>query len=415
VAGSGFAVLDLETTGLFPGGNDRIIEVAVVQLSDSGRVQGRWETLVDPGRDLGRSDLHRIRAADVRDAPAFAEIAPRLIDLLRGRVLVAHHASLATRFLLAELRRAGLGPMGEPVTLCTMQLARDFLPGAGRSLVECCAALDIELDGAHSAGVDALATARLFAAFIEAADAPEFWDAHLDAAARQPWPAAPTPAASTSAADWSPRTVSPHPLAMPGFLERLTARLPDVAGPTEYVDYLALVDRCLLDRTLSAHEAHSLVRLAEDVGLDQNTCAALHRTYFAALTDLAWSDGILTGSELADLVSVGTLLSQPTGIIAAALDERRHQTSSPIGPAAGPGIDLRPGDLVVLTGAMSRPRSAWERDLRARGFVPWPAVTRKVTLLVAADTDSLSGKARKARDYGIPIIDESALAGFCGA
>ena len=36
-------------------------------------------------------------------------------------------------------------------------------------------------------------------------------------------------------------------------------------------------------------------------------------------------------------------------------------------------------------------------------------------LLVAADPDSLSGKARKARDYGIPIVGEAALARLTGA
>lgn len=411
--GAGFAVLDLETTGLFPAGSDRIIELAIVHLSDSGRVQGRWETLIDPGRDLGRSELHRIRPADVRQAPTFAAIAPRLIELLRGRVLVAHNAALVSRFLRAELSRAGLAAPHEIVTLCTMQLARDFLPGAGRSLADCCAALDIELDGAHSAAVDALAAARLFAAYVEAADAPEFWTAHLAAAAAQPWSAPIDPPAPPVA--WCARAVSPHPLAMPGFLERLTARLPDVAGPAEYVDYLALLDRCLLQGTLSAHEAHSLVRLAADVGLDPATCARLHREYFTALTDLAWTDGILTAAELADLVSVGTLLSQPTGTIAVALDETRH-LSPPPAPARTPGpvAALRPGDRVVLTGAMSRPRGAWERELRAHGFVPWSAVTRTVTLLVAADLDSRSGKARKARDYGIPIVDERTLAELCG-
>ncbi|WP_198410963.1 hypothetical protein [Cryobacterium sp. TMT1-3] len=39
----------------------------------------------------------------------------------------------------------------------------------------------------------------------------------------------------------------------------------------------------------------------------------------------------------------------------------------------------------------------------------------KVTLLVAADPDSLSGKARKARDYGIPIVGETAMARLAGA
>ncbi|TFC01693.1 DNA polymerase III subunit epsilon [Cryobacterium adonitolivorans] len=411
MAGPGFAVIDFETTGLIPAHNDRVIELAVVHVSDRGLIEGRWETLVNPGRDLGRQDIHRIRAADVLDAPTFAEIAPRLVELLRGRVVVAHNASFDIRFLLAELNRAGRALPAEIVSLCTMQLARDFLPGAGRSLADCCAALDIDLDGAHRASVDALATARLLAAYIEAADAPEFWFAHLTAAAAQSWPAG-----EDSAVAWCARTVSSHPMTADSFLERITTRLPDVAGPAEYVDYLALLDRCLLDRALSVHEAQSLVRLAGELGLGRATCEALHREYFAALTTLAWSDGILTGAELADLVSVGMLLGLPTETIAAALDETRQQTQAPaVAVPAGPGLVLLAGDLVVLTGEMSRTRSELERELRETGLVPWRAVTKKVKLLVAADPDSLSGKARKARDYGIPIVDEATLARLSGA
>jgi DNA polymerase-3 subunit epsilon len=68
------------------------------------------------------------------------------------------------------------------------------------------------------------------------------------------------------------------------------------------------------------------------------------------------------------------------------------------------------GDLIVLTGDMARSRDDWQRELRERGFVPWDAVTKKVKLVAAADPDSLSGKARKARDYGIPIVSEAGLA-----
>lgn len=412
MAGPGFAVLDLETTGLFPGSTDRIVEIAVVHLTDQGGVQGRWETLVDPGRDLGRTGLHRIRPADVRGAPTFADIAPHLVELLRGRVVVAHNASFDIRFLLAELNRAGQAVPAGLVTLCTMQLARDFLPGAGRALADCCAALDIDLDGGRSAATDAVGTARLLAAYIEAADAPEFWIAHLNAASSLAWPVA----AATRPVRWRTRTVSAHPMAAESFLERLTGTLPDVAGPAEYVDYLALLDRCLLDGTLSAHETHSLVRLAADLGLSPGVTATLHREYFAALTSLAWSDGILTAAELADLVSVGTLLSQPTATIVAALDETRHRgTAAVAAPLLGAAFTLSPGDLVVLTGEMGRTRRAWEQELREHGLVPWSGVTRRVKLLVAADVQSRSGKARKARDYGIPIVDEDTLARLAGA
>ena len=73
-------------------------------------------------------------------------------------------------------------------------------------------------------------------------------------------------------------------------------------------------------------------------------------------------------------------------------------------------VELVAGDYIVLTGDMLRPRDEWHGELQTRGFVPWAAVTKKVKLVAAADPDSLSGKARKARDYGIPIVGEQGLA-----
>ena len=64
---------------------------------------------------------------------------------------------------------------------------------------------------------------------------------------------------------------------------------------------------------------------------------------------------------------------------------------------------------------MNRPRNDWESELLVRGFAPKSAVTKKVTLLAAADPHSLSGKARKARDYGIPIVGEVAFTRLAGA
>jgi DNA polymerase-3 subunit epsilon len=407
--GPGFAVLDFETTGLFPGGHDRVIEVAVVHVSADGRIEGRWETLVNPGRNLGRQDIHRVRAADVLNAPTFAEVAPRLVALLAGRVLVAHNASFDTRFLLAELERAGYWPTTGVVTLCTMQLARDFLPGTGRALADCCAAYDIDLDGAHRASVDAEATARLLGAYIASADDPEFWFGQISEALDYEWPPA-----APSTVDWYPRPDSAHPLTAASFLERITTRLPDVAGPAEYVDYLALLDRCLLDRHLSEHEAQALVVLAEELGIGRQSCEALHREYFAALTRLAWSDGILTTDEMGDLVDVANLLDLSADTVTDALDGPQQLTAESLVVAAGPQFELQPGDLVVLTGDMSRARGDWEEELVARGFTPWRAVTKRVKLVVAADPDSLSGKARKARDYGIPIVDEVTLGKLAG-
>ena len=66
-----FAVIDVEATGIYPGGHDRIIEVAVVRMSPRFEIEDQWVTLVNPQRDVGRTDLHGIRAADLAGAGGF--------------------------------------------------------------------------------------------------------------------------------------------------------------------------------------------------------------------------------------------------------------------------------------------------------------------------------------------------------
>lgn len=409
--GPGFAVIDFETTGLFPGGHDRVIEVAIVHTDASGRVTGQWETLINPGRDLGRQDIHRIRAADILDAPSFDEIAAEFLDLLSGRVIVAHNASFDTRFLIAELKRIGYEPDLAVRALCTMQLAREFLPGSGRSLADCCAAYDIELVDAHRASVDALATARLLEAYIGSTPMWNGWSEHLSAAAGDPWPPHSGPRAP-----WRPRAsdIPGKRLTSGDFLHRITHKLPEYGGPAQHLDYLALLDTCLLDRSLSAHEANALVALAEELGIGRETCARLHHEYFLSLGEVAWADGVLTTDEIADLAAVGALLEIPAEDVARAMQQGarspssdRPNTEQRVGKVSR--FALERGDRVVLTGEMTRPRSSWHEELVTYGYVPCDAVTKKVKLLVAADPDTLSGKAKKARDYGIPVVSEHGL------
>ncbi|MEO7374059.1 MAG: 3'-5' exonuclease, partial [Terrimesophilobacter sp.] len=260
--GPGFAVIDFETTGLFPGGHDRVVEVAVVHADPHGTITGRWETLVNPGRDLGPQSIHQIRAADVLDAPTFDQIADQLVELLRGRVVVAHNASFDLRFLMTELDHANCWPGATLTSLCTMQLAREFLPGAGRSLADCCAAYDIELAGAHRASVDAFATARLLEAYILSTPMWKGWNEALTAAADASWPPGQFDPAAIGQL-WCPRpTTASAEVTANDFLRRISIKLPEHSGPAEHHDYLALLDRCLLDRNLSAHEARGLVQLA---------------------------------------------------------------------------------------------------------------------------------------------------------
>jgi DNA polymerase-3 subunit epsilon len=408
----GFAVIDLETTGLFPGGHDRIVELAVVHVDDRGFITGQWETLLNPGRDLGPQQIHGIRAADILEAPRFAEVVPQLVELLDGRVPVAHNARFDAGFLFAELEAAGVELWQRPEFVCTMLLARDYLPGSGRALADCCDAFDIALDGAHRASVDAFATASLLSAYMASDPNAALWFEALERAAGFGWPPVPDVVVTRA---WCARPEVVAEITAATFLERITRKLPEFAGPAEQADYLAMLDRALIDRHISATEARALVALAEQLSIDRTTVVALHRRYFDDLTAVAWADGELTDAELADLVAVADLLDIPTDAIGEATDATRWVGSAASAvDASAHRFALAPGDLVVLTGEMSLPRAAIELELVARGFSPWPAVTKKVALVVAADPDSLSGKARKARDYGIPVVGESALWGLLG-
>jgi DNA polymerase-3 subunit epsilon len=150
----GHAVVDLETTGLTPGRGDRIVELAVVHVSPNGEITGRWETLVNPQRDLGPQRIHRVTAAQTVRAPTFDLVAEELAALLAGRVVVAHNLRFDGAFLAAEYARQGYRvPLGPHVGLC---------------IADCCAAYGITISDAHRASADAFATAQLLAGYLRA-------------------------------------------------------------------------------------------------------------------------------------------------------------------------------------------------------------------------------------------------------
>lgn len=395
---NGIAVIDLETTGLFPS-RDRIVELAVVHMDEGGFITGRWETLVNPVRDLGPQHVHRIQAADILRAPTFADIAGEVVDLLRGRLVAAHNASFDLRFLVAELTRAG-GPVEIPndAAICTMRLASKVLAG-GRSLADCCAAYDISLENAHSAGADAEAAALLLAELMR--EVPNSLLSPVTMAARRiRWPELPRTNAS-----WIPREEARK--RQTSFLGRIVERLPHLPGTEGELEYLALLDHALLDRHLSEHEKDLLVETAFELGLDREACRRIHHQYFESIARTAWEDGLLTAAEKEDLQLVAELLEISDQEIAEALE--RPPPPPQQDPAAFASFRLQKGDRVALTGEMQRDREEWMEILYSHGLVPWSSVTKRTAILVAADPDSLSGKARKAREYGIPIVSEEGL------
>lgn len=221
---------------------------------------------------MGAEHIHGIRAGDLLDAPTFDDIAADVVGLLSGRVLVAHNARFDKEFLSAELQTARM-PLPEmaPV-VCTMTLARELLPGSGRSPVDCCAAFDIELNNAHRALSDAHSTAELLGCYIASTDR-EFWNTLLNQASPTEWPINADFPNPREHGRWLPRREGSD--ALP-FLERIAQGLPDFSGPTEHQEYLAILDRYLMDRHLSEHESRQLAALAQDLGVGRETASRLN-------------------------------------------------------------------------------------------------------------------------------------------
>ena len=107
--GIGYAVVDLETTGLSPA-TDSILEIALVLTDAAGQVERCWSTLIDPGAgvDVGPTHIHGLVAEELIGAPGLDDVADLFVADLAGRAVVAHNARFDVGFLTQALGTRGL-------------------------------------------------------------------------------------------------------------------------------------------------------------------------------------------------------------------------------------------------------------------------------------------------------------------
>ncbi|MBO3723454.1 3'-5' exonuclease [Actinomyces bowdenii] len=168
VGAGGYAVVDLETTGLSPT-TDAIIEIGLVLTDAQGRAEHSWSTLIDPGAGtaVGPTRIHGLVAEDLIGAPALAQVADLLVRDLAGRVVVAHNARFDLGFLTQALGGLGLLRRGARVPrVCTMEWSRRFMDTPSRRLTACCRAAGVAIDQHHSALDDAMAAAGLLRHYL---------------------------------------------------------------------------------------------------------------------------------------------------------------------------------------------------------------------------------------------------------
>ncbi len=161
-----YAIVDIETTGGNASGS-RITEIAII-IHDGENVIDRFETLVNPEREIPLSifGLTGINNEMVANAPIFDDISEKVLDMLTGRIFVAHNVNFDYSFVRHQLEQAGFKWTARK--LCTVRAARKIKPGlTSYSLGKLCYSLDIPLENQHRAGGDADATAILFSRLLE--------------------------------------------------------------------------------------------------------------------------------------------------------------------------------------------------------------------------------------------------------
>jgi DNA polymerase-3 subunit epsilon len=419
-------VIDVETTGL-SAAQHRVLELAVVRTDPWGRVTGEWVRRVDPEGPVGATHVHGITASDVAGAPKFADLIPHLNAWLADTVVVAHNAKFDLAFLRSEYRYAGWALPWLP-SLCTLEASDHYLPTLDRRrLVDCCSAAGIPLHRAHSALVDARATAALLGHYLHphVGMRPRPADLELlSQATTVQWPTAPTsPPSTPKNAATQPHAQKRIQIQAAGAAQRAAAPslvrlladfslvdVMDEGAPGGSLSYLEKLAELLEDGELSTEEAAVLDEVAAAYVLTEEDLRGAHLAFVLALSHLAIDDGTVTRRERDELKAVAALLGLQQTVVTKTLDHAEAARHARLGANLQPlpndwshGDPLRVGDKVCFTGCDEQIRLRLEVEADRLGVRVMNNVSRKTALLV---TDGgFSGiKAAKAAEIGTRTV-----------
>jgi len=161
------AFIDLETTGVNLA-TDRIIEIAIVKVLPDGKRSVKRK-LINPGMPIPKqsSDVHGITDEMVKDAPAFKEVAHELKQMLDGCDIGGYNSNrfdiplLVEEFLRADVDFDMKGRRLLDVQNIFHKMEQRTLSAAYKFYC------NKNLDGAHSAEIDASATHEILIAQLE--------------------------------------------------------------------------------------------------------------------------------------------------------------------------------------------------------------------------------------------------------
>lgn len=375
------AIVDCETTGF--GRNDRVVEVACILVDPKTmEIVDEYDTLINPERDPGPSHIHGITPSMLSSAPVFEEVAGALAARLNGKVLAAHNLPFDSRMLAQEYDRIQ-SPIATGEGFCTLRPTKAKLGVA-------CQQHGVRLGDAHRALSDARAVAGLLRILYD--DPAWLQPAHVP--------------------DLRRMKIRPITLRREAVAEGMgithmtravnTAVYQDAGTDSAIISYMDMLDWVVDDLVIDQTEDVSLIQAAASLGMGWSQIRSAHEIYMQSLVDAALRDGVVTEDEHKLMTSVAALL----GV---------HVEIPEVSAQSAPTVALTPGMRVAFTGTAVVDGQLINRDDLCRQAIaanlsPVPTVTKKgCDLVVAADPASLSGKAKSARSWGIPIISVEAF------
>jgi DNA polymerase-3 subunit epsilon len=198
-------------------------------------------------------------------------------------------------------------------------------------------------------------------------------------------------------------------------LERVHANTEHYATDGAIMAYAALIDRALEDRNVDDAEADALVESAFRWGLNREQIRFVHDDYINKLAIAAVADGVVAEPERRDLTRVMRLLGAEKTELNEILDDAAAKVAGATLAAPASGAQERHlyGKSVCFTGELQcrykgqpLPRDLAEALAADAGLIVMASVTKKLDLLVVADPHTQSGKAIKAKRYGIRVMHE---------
>jgi len=119
--------IDVETTGLYPGKGDRIIEVGAIAM-ENNQIIDEFHSLIQVNYPIPRhvSKIHGITNDMLADQPKPEQAYPEVKNFISDSILVAHNAKFDIGFLQSELNRLNQRITNQ--SICTLELSRRCYP-----------------------------------------------------------------------------------------------------------------------------------------------------------------------------------------------------------------------------------------------------------------------------------------------